>query len=139
MNQNSINLIPDLVLIKYAHTQLLADKLFNFFLWNRRRVFAELLPMLHTAGTAPDNLPRWAGNAPVVMIAFSTNQKATQYILGIVPGGLSLLGIFVDVAAFALFSLCQEEVIKADDIADILLIREQIAEYWLCPMRFSLG
>lgn len=85
-------------------------------------MLAERLPMLHTAGAAPDNLPRWAGNAPVVMITFSTNQKATQYTLGVVPGDLSLIGIFINVAAFALFSLYQEEVIKADDIANVLLV-----------------
>lgn len=85
-------------------------------------MFAKLLSVLHTAGAAPDNLPGWAGNAPVVMIALSANQKATQYTLGVVPGDLSLVGIFIDVAAFALFSLYQEEVIKADDIADVLLV-----------------
>ena len=85
-------------------------------------MFTELFSVLHTAGATPDNLPGWAGNAPVVMIALSTNQKATQYTLGVVPGDLSLIGIFIDIAAFALFPLCQEEVIKADDIADVLLI-----------------
>ena len=39
----------------------------------------------------------------------------------------------------ALFSLYQEKAIEADDIADILLIGEQIAKDWLCPMGFSLG
>nr|WP_289804766.1 hypothetical protein [Dubosiella newyorkensis] len=32
----------------------------------------------------------------------------------------------------------QEKVIEADDIADVLLIGEQIAKDWLCPMGFSL-
>jgi hypothetical protein len=122
MNPNGIDLILDLVFIKYAQTKSLTDNFFDFLLWNGGRMLAELLSMLHTAGAAPDNLPGWAGNAPVVMIALSTNQKATQYTLGVVPGDLSLVGIFIDVAAFALFSLYKEEVIKADDIADVLLV-----------------
>ena len=100
-------------------------------------MLAELLSMLHTAGTAPNNLPGRASNTPVVIITLSTNQKATQYTLGVVPGGLSLIGIFINVAAFTFFSLYQEEVIKADNIADVLLIGEQVAEYRLCPVFFS--
>ena len=102
-------------------------------------MFTELLSMFYAVGTTPDDLAGRAGNAPVVMIALSTNQKATQYTLGVVPGDLSLVSIFIDVAALTLFPLYQKEVIKADDIADILLIRQHIAEYWLCPAAFSLG
>ena len=101
-------------------------------------MLAERLSMLHTAGTTPNHLPGRATNAPVVIIALGTNQKAAQYTLGVVPGGLSLIGIFINVAAFTFFSLYQEEVIKADNIADVLLIGEQVAEYRLCPVFFSL-
>jgi len=71
--------------------------------------------------------------------ALRTNQKATQYTLRVVPGGLPLIGVFIDVAAFTLFFLRQKEIIKANDIANVLLIGEQITEYWLCPAFFSLG
>ena len=87
-------------------------------------MLAKFLPMLYTTGAASDDFTGRAGNTPVVMIAFRTNQKATQYTLGVVPGGLSLVGILVDIAAPALFSLYQEKVIEANDIANILLIRE---------------
>ena len=138
MNPNGIDLTLDLVFIKYAQTKFLADNFFDFLLWNGGRVLAKLLSMLHTTGTAPNNLPGRASNAPVVMIALCTNQKATQYTLGVVPGGLSMIGIFINVAAFTFFSLYQEEFIKADNIADVLLIGEQVAEYRLCPVFFSL-
>ena len=42
--------------------------------------------------------------------------------------------VFIDVATFSLFSLCQKEVIKADDIADILLIGEQFANSLTVPL-----
>lgn len=122
MNPNGIDLILDLVFIKYSQTKSLADNFFDFLLWNGGRMLAELLSMLHTAGTAPNNLPGRASNTPVVIITLSTNQKATQYTLGVVPGGLSMIGIFINVAAFTFFSLYQEEVIKTNDIADVLLI-----------------
>ncbi len=102
-------------------------------------MFAELLPMLHLAGAAPDNYARRSGNASVIMVALRTNQKTTQYTLGVVPGGLPLIGVFIDVATLALFSLRQKEIIKANDIADLALIGEQIVEYWLCPVFLSLG
>lgn len=108
MNQNNINLILDSVFIKYAHSQLFAGKFFNSFFRNRGRVFAELLSVFHTAGATPDNLPGWAGNAPVVMITLSANQKATQYTLRVVPGDLALVGIFIDVARL-LFSPCAKK------------------------------
>ncbi len=66
-------------------------------------MFAELLPMLHPAGAAPDNFARRSGNASVIVAALRTNQKATQYTLRVVPGGLPLIGVFIDVAAFTLF------------------------------------
>jgi hypothetical protein len=36
-------------------------------------MLAELLSMLYTAGTVPDNFARKPGNAPIVMIALCTN------------------------------------------------------------------
>ena len=102
-------------------------------------MFAEFLPMLHPAGAAPDNFARRSGNASVIMVALRANQKATQYTLRVVPGGLPLIGVFIDVATFTLFSLCQKEIIEANDIADVPLIGQQIVEYWLCPAFFSLG
>jgi len=73
------------------------------------------------------------------MVAPRTNQKATQYILGVVPGSLPFIGVFINVAALALFSLRQKEIIKANDITDVFLIGEQTTEYWLCPALFSIG
>ena len=96
-------------------------------------MLTELFPMLHPAGTTPDDLAGWPGNAAIVMATFRANQKATQYTLRVVPGGLSLMGVLVDIASSAFLSLCQKEIVKADDIANVLLIGKQIAENWLCP------
>ena len=96
-------------------------------------MLTELFPMLHPAGTTPDDLAGWPGNAAIVMATFRANQKATQYTLRVVPGGLSLMGVLVDIASSAFLTLCQKEIVKADDITNVLLIGKQIAENWLCP------
>ena len=96
-------------------------------------MLTELFLMLHPVGTAPDDLARWSGNAMVIMATFRANQKAAQYTLRVVPGGLSLMGVLVDIAPPAFLSLRQKEIVKADNIANILLIGKQIAENWLCP------
>ena len=96
-------------------------------------MLTELFPMLHTIGTTPDDLARWSGNAAVIMATFRTNQKAAQYTLRVVPGGLSLMSILIYVAPSAFLSLRQKEIVKADDIANVLLIGKQIAENRLCP------
>ena len=97
-------------------------------------MLTELFLMLHPVGTAPDDLARWSGNAMVIMATFRANQKAAQYTLRVVPGGLSLMGILVDIASSAFLSLNQKEIVKANDVADVLLVRKQIAENWLCPV-----
>ena len=97
-------------------------------------MLTELFPMLHPAGTTPDDLARWSGNAAVIMATFRTNQKAAQYTLRVVPGGLSLMSILIYVAPSAFLSLRQKEFVKADDIANVLLIGKEIAENWLCPV-----
>lgn len=43
------------------------------------------------------------------------------------------MGILIYVAPSAFRSLRQKEVVKADNIADVLLIGKQITENWLCP------
>lgn len=96
-------------------------------------MLTELFSMLHTIGTTPDDLARWPGNAAIVTAAFRTNQKAAQYTLRVVPGGLSLMGVLVDIAPSAFLSLHQKEIVKADNIANVLLIGKQIAENWLRP------
>ena len=96
-------------------------------------MLTELFLMLHPVGTAPDDLARWSGNAMVIMATFRANQKAAQYTLRVVPGGLSLMGVLVDIAPSAFLSLHQKEIVKADDIANVLLVGKQIAENWLCP------
>ena len=96
-------------------------------------MLTELFPMLHTIGTTPDDLAGWSGNAAIVMATFRTNQKAAQYTLRVVPGGLSLMGVLVDIAPPAFLSLRQKEIVKNDDVADIFLIGKQIAENWLRP------
>ena len=89
--------------------------------------------MLHSTGTTPDDLARWSGNAAIVMATFRTNQKAAQYTLRVVPGGLSLVGVLIYIASPAFLSLCQKEIVKAYNITNVLLIGKQIAENWLCP------
>lgn len=95
-------------------------------------MLTELLSMLHPIGTTPDDLAGWPGNAAIVMATFRANQKATQYTLRVVPGDLSLMGVLVDIAPSAFLSLRQKEIVKANDIANVLLIGKQIAENWLC-------
>ena len=43
------------------------------------------------------------------------------------------MGVLVDIAPSAFLSLYQKEIVKADDVADVLLIGKQIAENWLRP------
>lgn len=43
------------------------------------------------------------------------------------------MGILIYVAPSAFFSLYQKEIVKADDIANVLLIGKQITKNWLCP------
>ena len=43
------------------------------------------------------------------------------------------MGILIYIAPSAFLSLSQKEIIKADDIANVLLIEKQIDENWLCP------
>lgn len=90
MDRNGIDPILDLLFIKCTHTQFLADESFGPLFQNGGELLTELLSMFHTAGTAPDDFTGKSGNAPVVMIAFHTNQKATQYTLGVVLGNPSL-------------------------------------------------
>ena len=96
-------------------------------------MLTKLFPMLHPIGTAPDDLAGWPGNAAIITATFRANQKAAQYTLRVVPGGLSLMGVLVDIAPPAFLSLRQKEIVKADNIANVLLIGKQIAENWLRP------
>ena len=96
-------------------------------------MLTELFSVFNPIGTTPDDLAGWPGNTAVIMATFRANQKAAQYTLRVVPGGLSLMGGLVDIASSAFLSLCQKEIVKADDIANVLLIGKQIAENWLCP------
>ena len=43
------------------------------------------------------------------------------------------MSVLVDIASPAFLSMCQKEIVKADNIANVLLIGKQIAENWLCP------
>lgn len=78
-------------------------------------------------------------DASVIAPTLPTSQKATQYTLRVVPDGLSLVSIFVNIAALTFFALCHEEFIKADDGADVTLVGEQVTDYSLCPLGFALG
>ena len=89
--------------------------------------------MLHSTGTTPDDLAGWPGNTAVIMATFRANQKAAQYTLRVVPGGLSLVGVLIYIASPAFLSLCQKEIVKAYNITNVLLIGKQIAENWLYP------
>ena len=97
-------------------------------------MLTELFSVFHPIGTTPDDLAGWPGNAAIVMATFRANQKATQYTLRVVPGGLSLMGVLIYIAPPAFLSLRQKEFAKADDIANVLLIGKEIAENWLCPV-----
>lgn len=100
-------------------------------------MFAETLSMLHSVGATPYHLTGMPSNTPIVAPTFSANQETAQYALRAVPGGLSLVGVFVKIAAFVLFALDHEVFIKANDWTDILLIGKQIAEHGLCPLGFA--
>ena len=101
-------------------------------------MLTEFLFVLYTAGTAPDYFTGGSGNSLVVMAALYTSQKAAQYTLGVVPSGFSSVGIFIDIATLILFSLYQEAVIEADNIANALLMGEQIVGtayiHWVLPL-----
>ena len=79
-------------------------------------MLTELFLMLHPVGTAPDDLARWSGNAMVIMATFRANQKAAQYTLRVVPGGLSLMGVLIYIASPAFLSMCQKEIGRIRDI-----------------------
>ena len=100
-------------------------------------MLTELFSVFNPIGTTPDDLAGWPGNTAVIMATFRANQKAAQYTLRVVPGGLSLMGVLIYIAPPAFLSLRQKEVVKADDIANVLLIGKQIAENWLCPAFLS--
>ena len=97
-------------------------------------MLTELFSVFNQIGTTPDDLAGWPGNTAVIMATFRANQKATQYTLRVVPGGLSLMGVLIYIAPPAFLSLRQKEFVKADDIANVLLIGKEIAENWLCPV-----
>ena len=101
-------------------------------------MLTELFLMLHPVGTAPDDLAGWSGNAVVIMATFRANQKAAQYTLRVVPGGLSLMGVLIYIAPPAFLSLRQKEIVKANDIANVLLVGKQILNYRLCPLLLAL-
>lgn len=100
-------------------------------------MFAKLLSVLHSIGTAPYHFARGACNAPVVAPTFPTSQKAAQYTLRAVPGGLSLISIFINVAALALLALRHKEIIEANNGADVALVGEQLTDYSLCSLGFA--
>lgn len=103
------------LLIEGTQVEFCTYSIFNSLLWNGWRVFAELFPMFHPIGTTPDDFPGRPGDSPVIAPTFSANQKTAQYALRAVPGGLSLVGVFVKIAALVLFALNHEVFIKAND------------------------
>ena len=100
-------------------------------------MFAETLPMFYTIGTAPYHLAGRPRDTPIIASAFATNQEAPQYTLRVVPGGLSLIGIFIKIAALSLFALDHKELVEADDGTDVVLVGEQITDYSLCPLNLT--
>ena len=58
-------------------------------------MFTNPLAMLHLAGTPPDDFSGWPGNVVVAVSPLRTNQQAAQYTLRVVPGGLSLMRILI--------------------------------------------
>ena len=69
--------------------------------------------MFYTVSTPPDHLAGGAGDPPIVTAALPANQKAAQYALGVVPGGLSFACIFIVEASLAFLKLYGKVVIKA--------------------------
>ena len=87
-------------------------------------MLTKLFPILPPIDTTPDNLARWSGYAAIVLATFHASQKAAQYTLRVVPDGLSLMSVLIYIDPSAFLSLRQKEVINADDIANVLLVRK---------------
>ena len=80
---------------------------------------ADAFTVLHLIGATPHDFAGGTGNAPIHCSAFFANEKATQYIFGVVLGGLPLVAILVNIASVSFFSLYCEVVIKGDDSAKV--------------------
>ena len=126
-NKDSLNRASDNFFIPSRYIKCNANMFLDCSFTARRCVFTDLLSMLDFIGTAPDHLTRRAGDAPIMSPAFRTNQKATQYIMLTVPGGLPLVSIFIYVAAFSLVNLNGEVILEANDIANILRVGQKLA------------
>ena len=90
---------------------------------------ANAFAMLHLVGTTPHDLAGGTGNPPVYRSAFRANEKATQYVLGVVLGDLSLVAVLVNVASFSFFSLYLEVIIKSNDSVEVFRVAEYGVQY----------
>lgn len=125
--------------IKLRDSQYLTNSLLQFIFRKRGSVVANGFPMLNSIGTAPDDFTGETGDAPVYAAAFGTNKKATQYILIIVLGRLSLVGALIYAASFALLILNRKVIFKTDNGVDILCIAQHLIENRLAPTLFAGG
>jgi len=112
-----------------ARTQMLGNGHLNEFFRNGGGLFAKLASMLNPVGTTPDDRSVVLRNSAVGSATFLTNQKATQYILGIVPGGLSDRAMFScsGIGAADSFRAYLMEGVLRDNNVDVGGIRKKIS------------
>lgn len=108
MNCDKVDIFFHCLLIEGNQAKICAYGIFDLLLWNKWRMPAKMFSVLHSIGTAPYYFARGACDASVIAPTFPTSQKAAQYTLRVVPGGLSLIGIFINIAALTLLALCQK-------------------------------
>lgn len=137
MNCDKVDMFFHCLLIEGSQAKVCAYGIFDLLLWNRWRMFAKLLSVLHSIGTAPYHFARGACDTSVIAPTLPTSQKAAQYTLRVVPGGLSLISIFINIAALTLFALCHEKFIEVNDGADVALVGEQVTDHSLRPLGFA--
>lgn len=80
---------------------------------------ANTFAVFHFTGATTHDLTGGTGDAPVHRSAFFTNEKATQYVLGAVLGGLSFVTVLVNVTSFSFLSLYRVVILKSYDSAKV--------------------
>lgn len=120
MDGDTADIAADLI-FSITAAQALGNRHLNQILGNGRRLLTELAAMFYPVGATPDDRTIVLGDPAVGSAAFLANKKTTQYILGIVPGGLSCSAMFScrGIGTRGLFSSHTIERVLRDDDIDI--------------------
>ena len=120
MDGDTADIAADLI-FSITAAQALGNRHLNQILGNGRRLLTEFAAVFYPAGTAPDDRTVVLGDPAIGSAAFLANKKTTQYILGIVPGGLSCGAMFscCGIGAPSLFTAHTIESVLGDGDIDI--------------------